>query len=224
MAAEVIRQVTVRLSQWSGLELTALHTPDGVFFPVKYLCAVLLDGVNDYAQRQRIKRDPILSDPSIYREYPVQTPGGAQTMYCLERLGIARFLDGISQHQLRPQLRERILQLQWDITFSAHRLFWGEVDAESPAPTMLVPATRNTPRALQLRHDAARLREDDVKRFLLGMADRIGPIEIASRELQTILHAMADTTRHWFTRRCPKCGYALYEESDDGNTDGDGGA
>lgn len=223
MGAEVIRQVTVRLPQWSGIELTAVHTPDGVFFPISYLCAVLLVGVGEAGQRQRVRRDPILSDPSIFREYPVQTARGVQKMACIERFGIGRFLNGLSPSSMRPQIRDRILQLQWEITKAADRLFWGEVDAEMGAPTMLVPTSG--PRAIQARRDAARLREEDVKQFLYGLADRVGPIEIAAREFQHLLLIMADNTPQLLapsrTHRCPKCGHTFSDDSDSDPDDDD---
>lgn len=219
MGAEVIRQVTVRLPQWSGIELTAVHTPDGVFFPIRYLCAALLVGVSDVGQRQRVRRDPILSDPAIFREYPVQTVSGIQKMACIERLGIGRFLNGLSPSVLRQQVRDGILRLQWDITVASDRILWGEVDAESSAPTMLVPS--KGPRAIQARRDAARLREEDIRHFLTGLADRIGPIEIASREIQFMLHIMADNAPQLLTPRsahtCPRCGHTFSDDSDNDN-------
>ncbi|MGZ3638960.1 MAG: hypothetical protein ACXVCX_14105, partial [Ktedonobacterales bacterium] len=54
----VIRQVTRKLPEWGNLEIVALVTPDGVYFPLKLLCFVFLGQVNDRAQRARVQRDP----------------------------------------------------------------------------------------------------------------------------------------------------------------------
>ncbi len=49
-----------------------------------------------------MRREPILSDASIFRTYPVQTVSGVQPMACIEWLGISRFLNRFGPAQMRP--------------------------------------------------------------------------------------------------------------------------
>lgn len=166
----VIRQVELTVPGWNGMKLTALHTPDGVYFPLKLLCFVLLGDVSDRAQRARVQRDRILRELS--RTYPVETSGGRQSMVCIERLGLGRWMNGLDIDRFRPELQERFLALQWDITRAADRLFFGEVDAE-PVRTAIVPPSRTIT-----------FTEEQLVAFLDFLARRIGNVEIDLQQLK----------------------------------------
>ena len=86
--APVIRQVTRRLPQWSNIEVVALITADGVYFPLKVLSFVFLGDVNDRAQRARVQRDPILKE--LTRTYTNLVEDGTRVMQRLKALFRAR--------------------------------------------------------------------------------------------------------------------------------------
>lgn len=175
----VIRQVTRKLPEWGNLEIVALVTPDGVYFPLKLLCFVFLGQVNDRAQRARVQRDPILQ--GLIRTYPVETSGGRQRMVCLERLGIGRWINGVEVSRMRPEIRDRFLAFQWELTRLADRLLFGEVASESqyalPAPTAVIPAAAadaNPPL----------LNEEQLAAFLDFLARRVGSLEIDMQQIK----------------------------------------
>lgn len=175
----VIRQVTRKLPEWGNLEIVALVTPDGVYFPLKLLCFVFLGQVNDRAQRARVQRDPILQ--GLTRTYPVETSGGRQRMVCLERLGIGRWINGVDVSRMRPEIRDRFLTFQWELTRLADRLLFGEVASESqhalPAPTAAVPA-------IAANAHLPLLNEEQLAAFLDFLARRVGSLEIDMQQIK----------------------------------------
>ena len=176
----VIRQVTRKLPQWSNVEVVALITPDGVYFPLKVLSFVFLGDVNDRAQRARVQRDPILRE--LTRTYPVETSGGRQRMVCLERLGIGRWINGVEISRMRPEIRERFLAFQWELTRMADQLLFGELAATPVAPE----------RALAAAGDSAppALTDDQLVKFLSYLAQRVGNLEIDMRQVKQLQMAL----------------------------------
>ena len=175
----VIRQVTRKLPEWGDLEIVALVTPDGVYFPLKLLCFVFLGQVNDRAQRARVQRDPILQ--GLIRTYPVETSGGRQRMVCLERLGIGRWINGVEVSRMRPEIRERFLAFQWELTRLADRLLFGEVASE-PEYTFL--ASSAAVPALTTGSHLPSLNEDQLIAFLDFLARRVGSLEIDMQQIK----------------------------------------
>ena len=175
-----IRQVTRKLPQWSNLEVVALVTPDGVFFPLKVLSFVFLGDVNDRAQRARVQRDPILRE--LTRTYPVETSGGRQKMVCLERLGIGRWINGVEVSRMRPEIRERFLAFQWELTRMADQLLFGELAASSGAalPAASAPAS-SAPSALT---------DEQLVKFLGYLAQRVGNLELDVRQVKQLQMAL----------------------------------
>ncbi len=134
-----VRQVTRRLPQWGNVEVVALIAPDGVYFPLKVLSFVFLGDVNDRAQRARVQRDPILRE--LTRTFPVETAGGRQRMVCLERLGIGRWINGVDVSRMRPEIRERFLAFQWELTRLADQLLFGELTSAAASAMAIGPAS-----------------------------------------------------------------------------------
>ena len=176
----VIRQVTRKLPQWSNVEVVALITPDGVYFPLKVLSFVFLGDVNDRAQRARVQRDPILRE--LTRTYPVETSGGRQRMVCLERLGIGRWINGVEVSRMRPEIRERFLAFQWELTRMADQLLFGE----------LAPSSATSARALATTDEAAApaLTDEQLVKFLSYLAQRVGNLEIDMRQVKQLQMAL----------------------------------
>ncbi|HEX8731400.1 MAG TPA: hypothetical protein VF725_05010 [Ktedonobacterales bacterium] len=172
----VIRQVTRKLPQWGDVEVVALIASDGVYFPLKVLTFVFLGDVNDRAQRARAQRDPILRE--LTRVYPVETSGGRQRMVCLERLGIGRWINGVDVSRMRPEIRERFLAFQWELTRMADQLLFGEV-----APLALPPAGATAPT----------LTDEQLARFLSYLAQRVGNLEIDMRQVKQLQMALLES-------------------------------
>lgn len=175
-----IRQVSRKLPEWGDLEVVALIAQDGVYFPLKVLSFVFLGDVNDRAQRARVRRDPILRE--LTRVYPVETPGGRQQMVCLERLGIGRWINGVEINRLRPEIRERFLAFQWELTRLADRLLFGEASV-SEMKRLATPMT--TP-----RNSSQALSDDDLLAFLQYLARRVGALEIDMTQVKRLQLAL----------------------------------
>jgi hypothetical protein len=173
-----IRQVSRKLPEWGDLEVVALIASDGVYFPLKMLSFVFLGDINDRAQRARVHRDPILRE--LTRVYPVETTGGRQQMVCLERLGIGRWINGVEINRLRPEIRERFLAFQWELTRLADRLLFGETSA-TDAKGITGSASHGSGRALS---------DDDLLNFLQYLARRVGALEIDMTEVKHIQMAL----------------------------------
>lgn len=177
-----IRQVTRRLPQWSNVEVVALITPHGVYFPLKVLSFVFLGDVNDRAQRARVQRDPILRE--LTRTFPVETSGGRQRMVCLERLGIGRWINGVEVSRMRPEIRERFLAFQWELTRLADQLLFGEMSASaSGASDAALPAPVDP-------MNPAALSDEQLIKFLGYLAQRVGNLEIDMRQVKQLQMAL----------------------------------
>lgn len=172
-----VRQVTRKLPQWGNVEVVALITPDGVYFPLKVLSFVFLGDVNDRAQRARVQRDPILRE--LTRTYPVETSGGRQRMVCLERLGIGRWINGVDVSRMRPEIRERFLAFQWELTRLADQLLFGEVAASAAEKSL--PAPADAPSAFT---------DEQLVKFLSYLAQRVGNLEIDMRQVKQLQMAL----------------------------------
>lgn len=189
----VAKQVTLPLAEWADLEIPMLQMESGEgYIPVRPLCRALLGVDDDKPQRARIRRDPILSQLTTY--LPVQTAGGTQDMLCLAWLGIGRWIDRLDLDSVKDAYRARLLDIMWAITFAAYEVVSGK--RTLPALITIVPSARLL----------AAFREEDVRRFLHLLAERVGRIEIASRDMQTVLLTMTGTSEQ--DGICPCCGRA----------------
>jgi hypothetical protein len=178
-----VRQISRKLPEWGDLEVVALIASDGVYFPLKLLSFVFLGDVNDRAQRARVQRDQILRE--LTRVYPVETPGGRQQMVCLERLGIGRWINGVDISRLRPEIRERFLAFQWELTRLADRLLFGEASTARPADSQAVAR-------LGASHRESRrpLSDEDLLSFLHFLARRVGTLEMDVSQVKKIQAAI----------------------------------
>jgi len=190
----IAKQVTLPLADWAGLDVPLLQVEgSGAYIPIKPLCKELLGTDDDRPQRQRIRYDPILSQLTSY--LPVQTPGGAQEMLCLSRLGIGRWFDRLNLEHMRDLYRPHILDIMWAMTLAAYEVISGM--RTLPTLITIVPS----------KSLVAALREDDVRHFLLSLAERVGRMELANRDTKKLLGAMAGVPQQ--DGICPCCGRAL---------------
>ncbi len=190
----IAKQVTLPLAAWASLDVPLLQIDGGgAYIPIKPLCQELLGTDDVRPQRQRIKQDPILSQLTCY--LPVQTSGGTQEMLCLSWLGIGRWIDRLNLANVREAYRARILDIMWAITFAAYEVISG--NRTLPSLLTIVPS-----QAL-----LAAFHEDDITRFLLSLAERIGRIELASRDTKKLLATLAGASLE--DGVCPCCGRML---------------
>jgi len=206
MPGILVRQTSMHLSAWGNLEIPVLIAEGGAYIPITHVCAIL-GGLDAKSQRARIHRDRILK--ALALELPVRTPGDEQDMLCLERLGFVRWLNGIDLERVRSDIADNILAFQWKVTLEASRILSGEVEGQEAPMLSIIPASKAPLRRQTQRMD---VRDEDVRRFLLALAARIGQIELSQREIQGILLALASGDGDDLRRRCPQCGYVFGEE------------
>jgi len=129
-------------------------------------------------------------------------------MVCLERMGLARWINSLTLSTIRADLRPRIAQFQWDVAMAADKLLFGEVISAEPPRFAIVPETSSAVADLT---PTRRLSDSDVRRLILSLVDRMGRIEIGHRELHTALLALASGTIDGAAKQCPQCGYLFTE-------------
>lgn len=92
--------------------ITAVQVADGtVYIPIRPICVQL--GLNWNGQRERINRDPILSESKQgVRVTRPPEEGGEQEMICLPLDMMHGWLFGINANRVKDQIRESLLRFQ----------------------------------------------------------------------------------------------------------------
>ena len=107
--------------------LAAQSDDETIWVPLRPLCDHL--GLNWSGARQRINRDPVLSDAQGV--CIIHTPGGDQRMLCLPLDLIPGWLFGVTVSKVRPELQEKILRYQRE----CFRVLWNAFKSDIlPAP------------------------------------------------------------------------------------------
>ena len=112
------------------------------------------------SQLDRLREHAVLSQ--LICQLKIETSGGPQTTWCIERRGIGFWWGGIQLSKVRKQVQQRLLEFQWAIVDAADRLLFGEVLTD---PVKAQLAT----------HDA---QIANVTRFALQLEHRIGALEV----------------------------------------------
>ena len=114
---KAIVPVEQKVVEFYGDDITAVLIEEGsrslVYIPVRPICDYL--GIDWSAQRQRINRDPVLSDeliPCVVVTPTQGQPDQRREMLCLPLDMINGWLFGINANRVRKELRERVLQYQ----------------------------------------------------------------------------------------------------------------
>lgn len=137
-AMTVIAQETRTLANWRDeheqpVQVVILLTSDrAAYVPFTFLCQTI-GIVNPQAARQRVSEHAVLARMLI--RLPVETPGGRQLTWCLERRALGFWLGSINANRLRPDVRPRLLEFQEQLVDIADRLLNGEVEA-TPAQAL----------------------------------------------------------------------------------------
>ena len=104
-----------------GDTLFAVEREEGVFIAVTPICQVL--GLDAKKQRERIQRDPILSEGGATMALP--SAGGAQDTFCLRMDLINGWLFTIDESRVREEARERVLDYKRECYRVLFRHFYG---------------------------------------------------------------------------------------------------
>src|SRR5262249_33667567 len=110
-------------------------------------------------QLDRLREHAVLSQ--LVLQLRLDTAGGPQLVWCIERRGIGFWWGSIQLSKVRKEVRGRLLEHQWALVDVADRLLFGEVTSDP---------TRN-----QLTTHEAQIA--DVTRFALALEQRIGHLE-----------------------------------------------
>ena len=80
-----LQQHDIYLHKWN-VSLTVVLTPEGPYFLIRQLCAVLgLSSIQ--AQTNRIREHAVLA--KFVKQWPIKTIGGKQQSWCLHQIGRA---------------------------------------------------------------------------------------------------------------------------------------
>lgn len=97
----------------------AVEREDGVFVAITPICASL--GLDAKRQRDRIHRDPILSEGEAMMALP--SPGGMQEALCLRLDLVNGWLFGIDESRVKDEIRERVLTYKRECYQALYRRF-----------------------------------------------------------------------------------------------------
>ena len=200
-----LRQHALALTNWHDdrgepLQLMVVLTDEGqAFFQVNVLCRAL--GVEPGPQLDRLREHAVLSQ--LIRQMGIETAGGPQSTWCIERRGIGFWWGGIQLTTVRKQVQERLLEFQWALVDAADRLLFGELPSD-PVKAQLAP------------HDA---QIASVTRFALQLEQHIGTLEMRARA-ETVTQDPRQRSRRErivadTTQACGTChGYGLWAIGD----------
>jgi len=119
-----IAYYTVPLAAWN-CEILIVVTPQGIFFPIIDVCAIL--GIADYKQQVGQLRDNEVTTDYV-QKWPVPTPKrGKQVKNCLHRTALGYWLGYIDSRRVRHEIRPNLLKLQQDILAAADHVLFGDV-------------------------------------------------------------------------------------------------
>ena len=138
-----------------GGRVTLPPSDSGVYVPIRPLTEFL--GVGWRGQRERIQRDPVLSEE--VRMVVLSTAGGPQEMTCLPLEFLNGWLFGISASRVKDEIRDRLITYQRECYHVLAEAF--------QAPTDLSPEAADSVAALrQIRSNAlavASLAEEQIR-------------------------------------------------------------
>ena len=125
--------------------LFAVADGETVFVAVKPICDGL--GIDPKKQRERIQRDPVLSEGGAMMALP--SAGGPQETFCLRLDLLQGWLFGIDAARVAPEARDRVLAYKRECCAVLFRHFYGEratvarLDPAEPAREEPVPVRRS---------------------------------------------------------------------------------
>ena len=141
-------------------EIIAVRASDGaVYVPIRPICDNL--GVTLAGQRERINRDPVLSE--LVTSVSVTLTQQAREMLCLPLNYIPGWLFGISADRVKPELRDKIIRYQKEcFNVLAEAFVEGRLTAEQPFDQLLAGASPETIQAYQVAQAVLQLARNQV--------------------------------------------------------------
>jgi hypothetical protein len=140
-------------------------TSDGrAYFPIGTLCTAVLN-VDPRRQLERLREHSVPSQ--LVRQLRIETAGGPQLTWCIERRGIGFWWGSIQLTRVRKEVRSSLLEHQWALVDAADRLLFGEVPSD--------------PIRSQLATHEAQIA--NVTEFALRLEQRIGRLEVKASDI-----------------------------------------
>ena len=165
---KVVAQHSQPMPHWRDaagkpVEAIWIITDDGrAWTTFTFLCASLgIVGVRQ--MRERTLEHAVLG--AMLLQLPVDTAGGRQLTWCLERRALGFFLGTINVRKLRPDVQPRLLDFQEQLVDVADRFLHGEVEV-APAQSQALSEIHRLKGA-----------QADALSFVLTMERRIGALE-----------------------------------------------
>ncbi len=141
-------------------EIIAIRASDGaVYVPIRPICENL--GVTLAGQRERIHRDPVLSE--MVTSVSVTLTQQAREMLCLPLNYIPGWLFGISADRVKPELRDKIIRYQKEcFNVLAEAFVEGRLTADESFADLLAGASPETIQAYQVAQAVLQLARNQV--------------------------------------------------------------
>ncbi|MCA9929094.1 MAG: ORF6C domain-containing protein [Anaerolineales bacterium] len=142
-------------------EITAVRLEDGrVMVPVRPLCNAL--GVDWSAQRQRINRDPVLSDVTsgvvITPTPPTSKFANPQEMMCIPLEFLNGWIFGINASRVKSEIRDRLIRYQRECYAVLYEAFQeGRLSADVPSIDDLLKSDSDAAEAYRMAHAIMKL-------------------------------------------------------------------
>lgn len=181
--------VEQKLVEFYGDELTAVLLEDGVvYILLRPICDYL--GVSWAGQRERINRDPVLSEVIRFvRVTRTNSAGGNPNVLALPLDYLNGFLFGINASRVKPEISKRLITYQRECYRVLADAFLSPVTAVSPTDAsdevlmqlhnmalVIAATTKEMLEARRLAMDSHQ-RLDRAREYLQGMNKRIGGID-----------------------------------------------
>ena len=163
-----------------------------IYVPIRPICDNL--GVTLAGQRERINRDPVLSD--IVTSVSVTLTQQAREMLCIPLKFVPGWLFGINANRVKPELRDRIIRYQrecYDVLFEAFAE--GRLTTDTGFEDLLKQASSDVVEAYQIAQAIMKLARNQI--MLEARLDDHGlMLEKHARRLETIEADMHQEDRY----------------------------
>lgn len=135
---EQVTEYPVTLDIWN-CTLSVLVTTDGIYLPLRQLCAVL--GLAD-AQFQAEQLQERKATRKYMRKLPIMTGRGKRLAWCLHRKLVGYWLGYISTKRLRPEIADSVIEFQEDVIEAANNCLFQEATTSFTVDSSIIPITR----------------------------------------------------------------------------------
>lgn len=135
---DVISEHPVTLEEWN-CTLSVLVTSQGLYVPLRQLCAVL--GLAD-AQYQAEQLQQRKAANKYMRKLPIMTRRGRRTAWCIHRKLIGYWLGYLNEKFIRPELVGSLIEFQEDVIEAANACLFQDDTTAVSIDSSIIPITR----------------------------------------------------------------------------------